>query len=847
MDSKTNYKVKSECLSLFNELIYQIDDSFNLLALSKKITTFILEKFNLELCELKLAKKEEDRIFILNSALRIKDVIINDSIETEKIFGVRKTKYEHSRIGYLIDNDSNEIWTATHNENFERYIEKLFTQKRIDRESAINYLKKIPSKGINNFLIITNSSPKSKSTSAHYSFCIHIFNALNGSKDKNKIMKFAECLIELLSLIFPYVYKSLYFKKTTEEYEINEFVKKIMDQSTNFELVLDEVANHFSEKLKSAMHTIWFYNNDIDNELLGLHSIMFNHNYCGNKDLTEDAFFSIIKDTSVIPHILKKDNSVMGQLINDIESPGIKILDINDNRLTMGRYQWHKINEALDIKHFVAIPIRDGNKIIAIIGLHPSLSDQEFESESLSYYKNFCNQISPYIKYLMEYNFSKNLEILEKKMQKIIKKRSELFYKEIVFTINSIIRSEACSLFEARFNENEKEGKGVYLLATTDKSQESQVQINQKKYNFNNESITGFVALSLKPINIYDVEKVKQYYPKIRKRGTSFIEQVESIYHNTLIAVPTMDDHIDDEPFYIIRCINKKSHTEKKSTYKEISDLFCEQDKNLLKNVGIILEGYRNVHEVLKERNDLIEVILHENENPITSLRNKVDYINNRVHLFSGSEVEKAKLRIKLKDINLMVALLKNNLKLTEILSQLLQGKDINAIKSTDIDLNKSIVNVTHWLIPQLKNENLDLSSIIIKEFPFRMHITMDEHHLDQILYNIINNSIKYRKEKSEYKLEISFSKEIDGLKMLFSDSGVGVEESSAAYIFDLGYRSRYAQENVLKGKGFGLFVCKKLLESNGMDIQLINKVNPTQFQIIIPNDYVTYYYKSKY
>ncbi|PQJ09816.1 hypothetical protein CJD36_017995 [Flavipsychrobacter stenotrophus] len=103
--------------------------------------------------------------------------------------------------------------------------------------------------------------------------------------------------------------------------------------------------------------------------------------------------------------------------------------------------------------------------------------------------------------------------------------------------------------------------------------------------------------------------------------------------------------------------------------------------------------------------------------------------------------------------------------------------------------------------------------------------------YLHSIFYNLISNSIKYKRPGIVPVIEISSAKIKGGLVLTFSDNGLGIDmEKNGAMLFGLYKRFN---SHVAEGKGMGLFMVKTQAETLGGKISVKSRVNHgTEFRI---------------
>jgi signal transduction histidine kinase len=96
-----------------------------------------------------------------------------------------------------------------------------------------------------------------------------------------------------------------------------------------------------------------------------------------------------------------------------------------------------------------------------------------------------------------------------------------------------------------------------------------------------------------------------------------------------------------------------------------------------------------------------------------------------------------------------------------------------------------------------------------------------DEYQIKTVLTNLLNNAIKFTPTQGKIAIDSSIKGHFIHLKI--ADSGVGIEKTDLAQIFtDPKLKTGTAGE---KGTGFGLFLCKELIEKNGGSIEITSEI----------------------
>lgn len=122
--------------------------------------------------------------------------------------------------------------------------------------------------------------------------------------------------------------------------------------------------------------------------------------------------------------------------------------------------------------------------------------------------------------------------------------------------------------------------------------------------------------------------------------------------------------------------------------------------------------------------------------------------------------------------------------------------------------------------IIQQKNENL----VLHLEIEDHISIIADEFHFTNIVYNILDNAIKYCETKPE--ITISSGKSSKGLYLKFKDNGMGIPSKNMPHIFDKFYRVTTKKSDEVNGFGLGLFYVKKIVQQHQWKISVENNTD---------------------
>lgn len=112
--------------------------------------------------------------------------------------------------------------------------------------------------------------------------------------------------------------------------------------------------------------------------------------------------------------------------------------------------------------------------------------------------------------------------------------------------------------------------------------------------------------------------------------------------------------------------------------------------------------------------------------------------------------------------------------------------------------------------------------------------IEADEFHFTNIIYNLLDNSVKYCDTKPRINISITEGK--NQLRLDFTDNGIGAASKNLNFIFDKFYRIPSVKSNEVNGFGLGLYYVKKICTQHNWKIFAAN--NPEKgltISIVIP------------
>lgn len=151
--------------------------------------------------------------------------------------------------------------------------------------------------------------------------------------------------------------------------------------------------------------------------------------------------------------------------------------------------------------------------------------------------------------------------------------------------------------------------------------------------------------------------------------------------------------------------------------------------------------------------------------------------------------------------------------------------------KFKEFDVNKMIETVAANFELRVKSKNGKLTTEKLAE---KAMISGDEVHITNVIFNLLDNAVKYSNGSPEIKITTENKK--DQLVISVQDKGIGIAKEHQSEIFDRFYRVPTGNIHNVKGFGLGLSYVKKIVDSHNAKIKVESAVNKgTKFTILFP------------
>jgi len=223
-------------------------------------------------------------------------------------------------------------------------------------------------------------------------------------------------------------------------------------------------------------------------------------------------------------------------------------------------------------------------------------------------------------------------------------------------------------------------------------------------------------------------------------------------------------------------------------------------------------------------KNDFINNMTHELKTPISTISLASQMLRDNTVTNTPKTIE-----------HISGIIFQESKRLTTQVEKVLQMAVFNEgklkLKFKDIDLNTLIASVVLNFELRVKSKNGELISDLKADPAI---IKGDEVHITNVLFNLLDNAVKYSKE--EPKIIISSELKDNFLMVSVKDNGIGIQKEYIDQIFERFYRVPTGNVHDVKGFGLGLSYVKIIVETHRGKIKVESTPNKgTKFMIYFP------------
>lgn len=223
-------------------------------------------------------------------------------------------------------------------------------------------------------------------------------------------------------------------------------------------------------------------------------------------------------------------------------------------------------------------------------------------------------------------------------------------------------------------------------------------------------------------------------------------------------------------------------------------------------------------------KNEFISNITHELKTPIATVHVALEALQN-FNAMDDPKKSKEYIDISMSELTRLELLVDN------VLKRSMLEKDAIKMDPTSIDLHQLIEKVILTLKVQFEKR---VAHMNITTVGSNFSIVADRLHMTSVIYNLLDNAIKYSDGKPE--IDIRLTQMGNSIRLDISDKGIGIPKAYQNKIFEPFFRVPHQDRHDAKGHGLGLSYVAQIIKLHHGTITISNGTdNGTVFTIQLP------------
>ena len=226
-------------------------------------------------------------------------------------------------------------------------------------------------------------------------------------------------------------------------------------------------------------------------------------------------------------------------------------------------------------------------------------------------------------------------------------------------------------------------------------------------------------------------------------------------------------------------------------------------------------------------KNDFINNMTHEFKTPISTISLAAQMLNDSSVRKSSNMLEHISNVINDETKRL-------RFQVEKVLQMSMFERQKATLKLQDVDANTIVENIIHTFKIKVEKYGGHIEAVLKAE---QSIIHVDEMHFTNVIFNLLDNAVKYRREDESLKLSVT-TRDVSGgrREVTVADNGIGIRREDLKKIFEKFYRVPTGNLHDVKGFGLGLAYVNKMVRELGGQITVESELGQgTRFIITLP------------
>lgn len=227
----------------------------------------------------------------------------------------------------------------------------------------------------------------------------------------------------------------------------------------------------------------------------------------------------------------------------------------------------------------------------------------------------------------------------------------------------------------------------------------------------------------------------------------------------------------------------------------------------------LIFRSLRQQQRLAQLKNDFISNVTHELKTPIATVSVAIEALNN-FNALQNPQLTREYLDISKNELNRL------NILVDKVLKMAIFEQGEPELRTERFDFREVLQQIVDSMKLQFEKyaARVDFDSIGA-DFTVQGDMT----HLTSVVYNLIDNALKYSKEEPE--INIKLEQQNGQLTFIVQDNGIGIAPEHQARIFEKFYRVTSGDVHNTKGHGLGLSYVANVVKKHGGSIAVASEL----------------------
>ncbi len=226
--------------------------------------------------------------------------------------------------------------------------------------------------------------------------------------------------------------------------------------------------------------------------------------------------------------------------------------------------------------------------------------------------------------------------------------------------------------------------------------------------------------------------------------------------------------------------------------------------------IATIRKQHEDIMKSATMRQEFTANVSHELKTPLTSISGYAELMEN--NLVDADNI-----------VNFAKAIHQNADRLLTLINDIIRLSELDAIQSTpefeELDVYAIAQNCVQMLQVNAQNHGVTISANGSSQL-----IKANKQMIEELVYNLCDNAIRYNKKNGEVEVAVARTKE--GVVLSVQDNGIGIPKEHQERIFERFYRVDKSRSKETGGTGLGLAIVKHIAQVHGALLEVVSEVD---------------------